>query len=81
MDEGEGFDYKKYSEQENQEINFGTEKNGIILIRALADEVRFQNNGNTIEMLFKINGIEESIFERRVAFMHDFFRVYQRLNS
>ncbi len=81
IDEGEGFDYKKFTEQGNSEIKFGSEKNGIVLIQALADEVRFQNNGSIIEMLFKINGIEESIFERRVAFMHDFFRVYQRLNN
>jgi serine/threonine-protein kinase RsbW len=81
MDEGKGFDYKKYLEQGNSEINFGSEKNGIELIKALADDLKFVNNGNTIEMLFSINGIEESIFERRVAFMQDFFRVYQRLNN
>jgi serine/threonine-protein kinase RsbW len=81
MDEGEGFDYKKYIKKGDSEISFGSEKNGLVLIKALADEVRFENTGNSIEMLFKINGIEESIFERRVAFMHDFFRVYQRLNS
>lgn len=81
MDEGEGFNFKQYTDQAGSEITFGTEKNGIVLIQALADEVKFQNNGSIIEMLFKINGIEESIFERRVAFMHDFFRVYQRLNS
>jgi serine/threonine-protein kinase RsbW len=81
MDEGGGFDFKKYESKGNSEINFGSERNGIVLIRTLTDEVKFGNNGSTIEMLFKINGIEESIFERRVAFMHDFFRVYQRLNS
>jgi serine/threonine-protein kinase RsbW len=81
IDEGTGFDCEKYTDKANSVINFGSEKNGLILIKALTDEVRFQNNGNTIEMLFRINGIEESIFERRVAFMHDFFRVYQRLNS
>lgn len=80
-DEGDGFDYRKYAGEGKSEINFGAEKNGLVLIKALTDEVRFQNNGNTIEMLFRINGIEESIFERRVAFMHDFFKVYQRLNS
>lgn len=80
-DEGQGFDYKKYSVKGNPEISFGSEKNGLILIKALTDEIKFGNNGSTIEMLFRINGIEESIFERRVAFMHDFFRVYQKLNS
>jgi len=81
IDEGEGFDYMKYAEQGNSEISFGSEKNGLILIKTLADEVRFGNNGNTIEMLFRINGIEQSIFERRVAFMQDFFLVYQRLSN
>jgi serine/threonine-protein kinase RsbW len=81
IDEGGGFDFKKYADQGKSEINFGSEKNGLMLIKTLTDEVRFQNDGNTIEMLFRINGIEESIFERRVAFMYDFFRVYQRLNS
>lgn len=80
-DEGEGFDFKKYSNQGNEKLAFGAEKNGIVLIQALADEVKFRNNGSIIEMLFRINGIEESIFERRVAFMHDFFRVYHKLNS
>ena len=81
FDEGEGFDYKTYTNKGNSEIEFSSEKNGLVLIRALTDEMKFQNNGRLIEMLFKINGIEESIFERRLAFMHDFFRVYQRLNS
>jgi serine/threonine-protein kinase RsbW len=80
-DEGKGFDFTKYIDVTNTLVTFGSEKNGIVLIKALADEVRFQEGGCVIEMLFKINGIEESIFERRVAFMHDFFRVYQRLNS
>jgi serine/threonine-protein kinase RsbW len=81
LDEGEGFDFKKYTDKPNLEIKFGSEKNGIVLIQALADEVKYSKKGSLIEMLFKINGIDENIFERRLAFMHDFFRVYQRLNS
>jgi serine/threonine-protein kinase RsbW len=80
-DEGEGFDFKKYMDRANSDIAFGSEKNGIVLIKALADEVKFKKNGCIIEMLFKQNGIEQSIFERRMAFMNDFFRVYQRLNG
>jgi hypothetical protein len=52
-----------------------------MLIYKLADEVRFREDGRIIEMLFRINGIDNRIFERRVTFMQDFFRVYQRLNS
>lgn len=77
-DEGEGFDIAKYAQLENFEND---DKNGMLLIHRLTDEVRFKNNGRIIEMLFRINGIEESIIQRRAALMHDFFRVFQRLNS
>ena len=80
-DEGDGFDHSAYSKVENVRNDFSTEKNGLILISRLADKVRFQNNGRDIEMLFRINGIDDSIFDRRLAFMQDFFRAYQRLNT
>jgi len=81
LDEGDGFDHSMYSNIKDLSKEFSTEKNGLLLIQKLADEVRFKDNGRLIEMLFRINGIEEGIFERRVAFMQDFFRVYQRLNT
>jgi serine/threonine-protein kinase RsbW len=80
-DEGGGFEFKVYTDQGKSGIELGSEKNGLFLIQALADEVRFQDKGRIIEMLFRINGIEESIFERRIAFMQEFFRVYQQLNN
>ena len=81
LNEGDGFDHKAYTRKGISGVELSSERNGLFLIQTLADEVKFQNNGRLIEMLFKINGIDESIFERRVAFMHDFFRVFQRLNS
>jgi serine/threonine-protein kinase RsbW len=81
FDEGEGFDYSAYLTRDGFGMDFSTEKNGLLLIQKLADEVRFQNEGRVIEMLFRINGIDNSIFERRVTFMQDFFRVYQWLNN
>jgi serine/threonine-protein kinase RsbW len=80
-DEGKGFDSKAVFNLQNAEKELITEKNGLFLIHKLADEVIFKNNGRTLDMLFRINGIDESIFNRRVTFMHDFFRVYQRLNT
>jgi len=80
-DEGEGFDIKKYTHLENFENDDSSDKNGMLLIHRLTDEVRFKNNGRVIEMLFRINGIDDSIIQRRAALMHDFFRVFQRLNS
>ena len=81
FDEGGGFDYKTYLSTNGSGLDFSTENNGLLLIQKLADEVRFQNEGRVIEMLFQINGIDDGIFERRVTFMHDFFRVYQRLTN
>lgn len=80
-DEGKGFDNKAVFNLQNADKELSTEKNGLFLIHKLADEVIFKNNGRTIDMLFRINGIDESIFNRRVTFIHDFFRVYQRLNT
>ncbi len=80
-DEGEGFDHHLYNRDQGLSLESGEDKNGLLLIYKLADEVSFKNNGSTIKMLFRINGIDDSIFERRVAFMQDFLRVYQRLSS
>ncbi|MCU0370734.1 MAG: ATP-binding protein [Bacteroidales bacterium] len=80
-DEGEGFDYGNYSLKESHGENFSEKNNGLLLIYKLTDEVRFGKNGSQIEMLFRINGIDDSVFERRVAFMQEFLRVYQRLNK
>jgi len=81
LDEGNGFDHHAYLPLKDQEKEFSTEKNGLLLIQKLTDEVRFKNNGRLIEMLFMINGIEDRVFDRRKAFMQDFFCVYQRLNT
>jgi serine/threonine-protein kinase RsbW len=80
-DEGDGFDFKSYMKNLENWNEQDQGKNGLFLIQKLTDEITFLNNGKTIEMLFRINGIDENIFNRRAAFMQDFFRVYQRLNS
>jgi len=80
-DEGKGFDHALYSQNKDFKKEFGTEKNGLLLIHKLADEVRFQNNGRIIKMLFHITGIDDDIFDRRRTLMQEFFRVYKILNT
>jgi serine/threonine-protein kinase RsbW len=81
-DEGEGFDFIPFSPEGNfTGIEADPEKNGMFLIYKLTDQVRFRNNGRTIEMLFRINGIDDSIMQRRSALMRDFFRVFQQMNT
>lgn len=73
-DQGEGFDSEKYVGREifmSKDIKAG----GLALINALADEVRFRENGRIIEMLFCITGIEERIIEQRQNLMARFFQV------
>ena len=71
-DQGNGFDYDK--EMASGSLFENTEKKGLALIRRIADEVRFRNKGRVIEMLFRIYGIDEKIFDRRQELMFDFMR-------
>lgn len=79
-DEGNGFDYKSRLRGIQDLSGLDDGKNGLFLIQKLTDELAFLNGGRTIEMLFRINGIDESIFNRRATIMNEFFRVYQRNN-
>jgi serine/threonine-protein kinase RsbW len=81
QDEGAGFDITRYSHPENFEEDLEQGKSGMMLIHRLADEVKLKHKGRVIDMLFRINGIDESIMQRRAALMQDFFRVFQRLNT
>jgi serine/threonine-protein kinase RsbW len=80
--EGDGFDSIPFTRDGNfSGINADPDKNGMWLINKLSDDVRFQNHGKVIEMLFRINGIDDSIMERRASLMRDFFRVFQQMNT
>jgi serine/threonine-protein kinase RsbW len=53
-DEGHGFDHNDVKDPTADENIFRIGGRGVFLIRELADEVHFLNNGNTVEMAFKI---------------------------
>lgn len=74
-DQGEGFDFDRAMAEES--LSGNSEKKGLALIRSIADEVRFRNKGKVIDMLFRIYGIDESIFDRRQELMHEFLRKTQ----
>lgn len=78
-DEGAGFNFQQYIFKDT-DTAYNFEKTGLLVIQKLCDEIKFQHNGQRLEMLFKINGIDEKIFSRREAFMQDFFKVYQKLS-
>jgi serine/threonine-protein kinase RsbW len=80
-DQGTGFDFKTQASREYLMTSGEDDKRGLLLIRSLSDEVGFQNKGRTIEMLFRINGIDESVLERRLTIMQQFMRVVQGQRS
>ena len=53
-DEGEGFDYRSLPDPTSPDHIMECGGRGVYLMRALCDEIRFQNNGSTVEMRFSI---------------------------
>lgn len=53
-DEGDGFDYQNLPDPTAPENILKCGGRGVYLMRQLADEVRFRNNGSTVEMRFNI---------------------------
>lgn len=53
-DEGRGFDVNDIKDPTTSENIFRIGGRGVFLIRELADEVHFLNNGSTVEMAFKL---------------------------
>ncbi|MEN7547706.1 ATP-binding protein [Rapidithrix thailandica] len=54
-DEGDGFDFHNLPDPTSPENINKPGGRGIFLIRHLADEVKFHNEGTTIEMIFYLN--------------------------
>jgi len=53
-DEGGGFDYKNLPDPTSPENLCKCGGRGVYLMRQLADNIRFYNNGSTVEMRFKL---------------------------
>lgn len=53
-DEGTGFDYKKVPDPTSPENIYSEGGRGVFLMHQLADDIRYFNNGSTVEMQFKL---------------------------
>lgn len=77
QDEGKGFDYQHYiainAEDLPEEGNNDSDARGIIVIKMLADEVHFLNEGNTIELIFYISSINYSLTLERSKHLQNYF--------
>jgi serine/threonine-protein kinase RsbW len=72
-DEGNGFDVSQVPDP--TDINFNNETNkgrGIFLIKSLADDVKFLDNGKKVEILFKIASINSELAIGRINLLKDY---------
>lgn len=54
IDEGKGFDFRELPDPTANENLLKIGGRGVFLMRQLADDIRFYNNGSTVEMQFKL---------------------------
>ncbi|RMG86534.1 MAG: ATP-binding protein [Bacteroidetes bacterium] len=54
MDEGNGFDYQKLPDPTSPEHIMNEGGRGVFLMHQLADDIRYYDNGSTVEMEFKL---------------------------
>jgi len=81
IDEGRGFSFKDYESLDELLKDDSNEGRGLILIHTLADEIRFTNQGRTLNMLFKITGIDNDIYEKRYHQMQKYLKKRKEIPS
>jgi len=74
-DEGEGFDYDSTPSPIDVEDDAKAEKGrGLFLIRSLTDDVKFTDNGRTVEMIFEIEGIGQKTMKNRLKHFNQYYK-------
>jgi len=80
-DQGKGFNFSEYENLDHLINSDQYKGNGLVLIHSLSDEVRFFDEGRTIELLFRVNGIDERIMESRYELMQQYMKVMARMEN
>lgn len=74
QDEGEGFDPSAVVDPFSEAAINTDAGTGLYLMRTLSDELSFENNANTVCLLFKVGSINKELSERRTeklkAYLH-----------
>ncbi|HNW89599.1 MAG TPA: ATP-binding protein [Bacteroidales bacterium] len=78
-DEGQGFDFDSIPDATDAEGNPEKKGTGIYLIRTLADEVRFLENGSKVRLVFNITSINKEVFINRKKHIEDYFKVKKNI--
>lgn len=81
-DEGTGFDINNIPDP--TDLNVDPEQikgRGIFLIRNLADEIHFTNNGSSVEIIFKISSINHELAVSRMNLLKQYTGVKEASSS
>jgi serine/threonine-protein kinase RsbW len=71
-DEGTGFDFNNIPDATDVVGNPERKGTGLFLIRTLADEVKFKNNGSTIQIMFHVASINQQMASERMFLLNTF---------
>jgi serine/threonine-protein kinase RsbW len=72
-DEGNGFDINQVPDPTDLNIDISKIKGrGIFLLRCLADEITFPDNGKKVEILFKISSINNELAVDRIRLLKEY---------
>ncbi len=78
-DEGTGFDFQSIPDATDTQNNPDKKGTGIYLIKVLADEVHFLENGRKVQLQFNITSINKEIFINRKKHIDDYFKVKKNI--
>ncbi len=74
-DEGNGFDPERVPNPVDVENDADSEKGrGLFLIRSLTDNVKFLDNGRSLELVFEIEGIGQKTMKKRLQLFTQYFK-------
>jgi serine/threonine-protein kinase RsbW len=74
-DEGEGFNLVNIPDPTDIQNNPDKKGTGIFLIKTLADEAIFLNNGRKVKLQFNITSINREVFTKRMKNVDEYFNV------
>jgi serine/threonine-protein kinase RsbW len=78
-DEGEGFSFENIPDPTDIQNNPEKKGTGIFLIKTLADEALFLNNGRKVQIQFNITSINREVFTRRMKQVDEYFEVKKNI--
>ncbi|HNX06054.1 MAG TPA: ATP-binding protein [Bacteroidales bacterium] len=78
-DQGAGYDFSAIPDATDAKANPEKKGTGIYLIKTLADDVHFMDNGRKIRMIFNITSINKEVFIHRKKQLEDYFKVRKNI--